>query len=539
MATSTNTAIEALKIITSFFSDNSIIILLIVLLIICRKAVSNFIDRLTSLNFKGVGSELGLEAVAPEDTVSQEKGLHSAIEKPTSEDDEDSDIEDKAKEQDWFAEMRKAFNEGRLDDAEMVFKKYAIDEKDEIKIEKNKAIYFYFRFAKGKDNSAIASLEELAWSSKNEESKFSTLSWLSFCLRDSMQNKKEIKIWEKAAKETSSEKLVTRAIINLSSALNKENEPSKARKLLIERLSTLGDDEQKTGLYQALSRVELSLGNNVISVYCKDKSLEYDPNDREELFNTAYSASDEGVDEISISNYIKLIRIDSDHSTALNNLGVRAQKAELKYKAVENYKKSSNLKNTLAMANQGYLLLDAGFTEEAERIAKSALEIEDPHENIYSLLSAINEKKNEQDSKWKRLSEKSLERQKMIRSYTEQFYLGNANDLEGDWQVSEAITINIKLSKESLNATWLETSAALGGQSSYTIGLKGKVSGSTFSGTYTRKENSDSPPVGFLGLANDKNVSCIGYISDGGNKMNVISSTSNEVFSLSLSRIKA
>lgn len=510
------------------------------LLIICRKAVSNFITRLTSLNFKGGGSELGLEAVAPEDTdSSQEKGLHSAIEKPAPEDDEGSDIEDKAKEQDWFAEMHKAFDEGKLDDAEIAFKKYALDEKDEIKLEKNKAFYFYFRFEKGKDNSAIASLEELAWSSKNEESKFNILMWLSFCLSDSMQNKKEIKIWEKAAKETSSEKLVTRAIVNLSYALNKENEPSKARKLLIDRLSTIVDDEQKTGLYQALSKIELSLGNNVISVYCKDKSLEYDPNDRDELFNTAYSASNEGVDEISISNYIKLIRIDSDNSTALNNLGVRAQEAGLKYKAVENYKKSSNFKNTLAMANQGYLLLDAGFTEDAEKIAKSALEIDNPHENIYSLLSAINEKKNEQDSEWKKLSEKSLERQKMIRSYTEQFYLGNANDLEGDWQVSENITISIKLSKESLSATWQETIATLGGQSSYTVGLKGKVSGSTFSGTYTRKKNSDSPPAGLLGIANDKNVSCIGYISDGGNKMNVISSTSKEVFLLSLSRIKA
>jgi len=434
--------------------------------------------------------------------------------------------------------MHRAFSERRFDDADAIFNEYTVNEKDEIKLVENKALYLYFRFNKAKDNKAIEKLENLACTAKTEESKFSTLIWLSFCLRDSMQYGKEVELWRSVLDEIQSEELKIRTTVNLAYALNKDDKSIEAKKLLVNQLSYAVDDVQKSSLYDALSSIEKTLGNKSLSVYCKDKSLEFDANNRDELFNSAYASSDEDIDEISISNYIKLIQIDSDNSTALNNLGARAQEAGLKIKAVENYKKSSSYNNTLAMANQGYLLLGAGFTDEAEKIAKKALESDDPHKNVHSLIAAIDEKKQEQNAKWDKLREKSLERQKIIRKYTEQYYIGNSESLKGDWLVSNTYPTTITIDKDAINATWSEPVQGLGlVGGSYEAELRGKVSGSTFEGIYTRKKNDNSPNT-LLGLSGNISQSCIGYISEDSNQINLISTKLKDDFSLCFIRVK-
>jgi tetratricopeptide (TPR) repeat protein len=535
MNESPNTMIEALKIITEFLSNSSISIFLLVLLIVCREAISSLISRLTSFSFKNRDSMLGMKAAAPSEGNENIKELLSADEKPSPEEKDSKTDEVDGKERKWFSEMYKALEEENLDDAEKIFKEYALNEKDEVKLEENKASYLYFRFKEGKDNLAIEELEDLARTVKTEDSKFTILTLLSFCLRDSMQYGKEIEVWRSAVKEIESESLKTRAIANLANALNKEDGAIEAKKLIVERLSSAVDDTQKSTLYEALSKIEQSLGNKSISIYCKDKSLEFDVNNRDELFNSAYAASDEDIDEISISNYIKLIRIDDKNSTALNNLGVRAQGAGLKIKAVDNYKKSSDYNNTLAMANQGYLLLEAGFADEADKIAKQALDLDNPHQNVHSLIAAINDKKQEQNEGWDKLREKSLSRQKMIRKYTEQYYLGNSNLLKGDWLIHNTYPTSITIEKDIIKAAWVESAGVLSGGSS-DAELIGKVSGSTFEGTYTRKRN-ESTLLG--GLSGNTNQSCIGYISDDGNEIKIASPKLKDSFTLCLSKPKA
>ncbi|MFT6538560.1 MAG: tetratricopeptide (TPR) repeat protein [Thalassolituus sp.] len=534
MSDTPNTALEIMQIIAGFLSENMVSLLFLVLLIICRDAISNFISRLTSFSFRNGDSEIGMNAVAPINGNDEKVvKLSNADEKPTNQD-EETEKEDKTKEEGWFSEMHTAFENGNLDAAERFFKKYALEENDEVKLEENKAIYLFLKFEKGKDNAAIVELEELARTAKTEESKLNSLTWLSFCLSDSMQYNKEVQIWEKAVDELKSEPLISKAKVYLALAMNKDNNPVQARELLISRLLKVEEENQKANIYEALSKIEESLGNKTISIYCKDKSLEFDPNNRDELFNSAYAASNEDIDDISISNYLRLIRIDRENSTALNNLGVRAQEAGLKIKAIDNYKKSASYENTLAMANQGYLLLDAGFTEEAEEIAKKALESDDTHKNVYRLITAINEKKEEQREKWEKLSEKSLSRQKLIRSYTEQYYLGNPKELEGEWFVKGVTQTKIAVSNHKLEAFWEEPASALGG-SKYSVKLIGSVSGSSFSGQYSKKLIGDRPNT-LLGLAGNTSNTCIGFVSDSGNKITLIASKVNDDFSLFLSR---
>jgi Flp pilus assembly protein TadD len=534
MKESPELAIQALKIITDFLTNNSITIVVIVLLIVCRGAISNLISRLTSLTYKTKGSELGMEAAAPSNDKEYNSDSRTADEKPSF---EDKDTEIEKKEERLFPEMYVAFDEGRFDDAEAAFKKYALDEKDDVKLEENRAFYLYLRFEKAKDNSAIDELEQLSGSAKTEDSKFNTLMWLSFCLRDGMQYHKESELWRAATEHTKSESLKTKSIVNLAYSLNREELYVEAKSLLINRLPIVGEDTQKASLYEALSCVEDSLGNKILSIYCKDKALEFDPNNRDELFNSAYAASDKDIDEISISNYIKLIRIDGDNSTALNNLGVRAQEADLKIKAVDQYKDSSKHNNTLAMANQGYLLLGAGFADEAEKIAREALEKEDAHQNVHSLLAEINERKEKQAKDWDDLSQKAISRQKMIREYTEQFYFGDQEMLKGEWKVRDTYLVTIKIEEALLQAKWVERAGALGG-STYTVEISGKVFGSTFDGKYTRKRN-ESAPTTLLGFDGNTKQECIGYFSLKDNEIKIISKKLKDDFYLCLSPEKA
>ncbi|MFL1452882.1 tetratricopeptide repeat protein [Marinobacter sp. GN3S48] len=539
MNESQSMVLEALKIITDFFSNNSIAIVFLFLLFICRTSISNFISRLTSLTYKNGRSELGMKASAPTEKDKEDRRLRTEDERPSPANEEaETEVEIEKKEAEWMSDMYQAFDEGRIDDAELSFKKYGLNETDEVKLEENKAFYLYLKFEKGQDNSAIEELEQLSRKATTEESKINTLMWLSFCLRDSVQYQKESELWRSALKETKSESLKTTALVNLSHSLVREELFVEAKKLITNRLLTVENDKQKALLYEALSEVEYRLGNKSMSIYCKDKSLEFDVNNRSELFRSAYAASEEDIDEISISNYVKLLKIDKNNSTALNNLGVRAQEAGLKIMAVDQYKESSNHNNTLSMANQGFLLLGAGFADEAEKIAKNALKDDDPHQNVHNLLSEISDRKEKQKNDWEELSQKSLSRQKQIREYTQQYYLGNSKSLEGDWYVNGVYPMTIKIDKSVIEANWIEAVVALDGNVAYTAELSAKVSGSTIEGTYTRKR-SDGRPSSLLGLDSPTNQAFIGHLSNGKNEISLMSKNFKDNFKLSLSRQKS
>lgn len=305
--------------------------------------------------------------------------------------------------------------------------------------------------------------------------------------------------------------------------------------MLTSRLNAISTQEEKSKIFAALSQVEKSLDNNKLSIYCKDKSLEFDPNNRDELFNAAYQASEENVDEISISNYITLLRIDRDNSIALNNLGVRAQEAKLMIKAVEKYKESSSYNNTLSMANQGYQLLNAGFVEEAETIARKAVQMEAPHENVYSLLSRISELQKEQDSKWKDLIDKSIARQKFIRNYTEAYYVGMLNNFDGSWDTGNGNIVSITISDDKLQVSWQESIGALT-KVLYKVEISGKIAKSSFQGRYKKTKESGQEYAGLLGLSSNKDIACIGILSDDGSTICLVAEDYKNDFSMVLKR---
>jgi len=511
-------------------------IIIMTLLITQQKAIANLITRLTKLSYKNGNSELGLEAKSENNENIKEMVLTQSIEPVIEKDEDKKRIEQlETEDADNFNNMMLAFNKGDIDEAKIEFQKYSIQEEDPKKLAENKAIYLYRVFEKGQDNDAIKQLEQLASTVEDEEVKYKVLLWLSFCLNDSSQYADEIKLWENALSLFSVEIIITKSTINLAYSLNRTDKTEEARKLLISRLQVVVSNEEKSKIYRALATIETSLGNAEMSIFCRDKSLEYDPNDRDELFNTAYEAGEKKFTALTLGNYTALLRIDRDNSIALNNLGVQAQEAELKILAVNNYKKSAEHKNTLAMANQGYLLLEAGFIDEAEKIALEAVKMEDTHKNIYSLLTKINNTRNEEESKWSTLILDAQKRQKYIRDYTFAYYIETSNIFVGTWVLPNKNSIEINVINDRLQVNWSETGFGLS-ENKYNFEITAIVNNSSFIGQYKKVLDGKDNSRGLLSLSLDENIKCLGVMSEDGKSVQIVAEDYKNKFSLLLRR---
>jgi hypothetical protein len=72
-----------------------------------------------------------------------------------------------------------------------------------------------------------------------------------------------------------------------------------------------------------------------------------------------------------------------------NNLGASYSHFKINGKAVSAYRKSEDMAETLAMSNLGFMLLHAGFTDEAQAICTKALQVPNFNKNIGLLSVAI------------------------------------------------------------------------------------------------------------------------------------------------------
>ena len=536
MTKETDNYMEIAKITIELLSNNTNYIFTLLVLYTFRKDISSLLSRLTNLRIKQGDSEIGVEAVAP---VSHQTG--NALSLPEELDSEAEEIlEHSSNEQttgndNWFTEIHAALSNGDIDKAKVIFKEYETNESNSDNLIKNKSLYYYLLFTRGNENEALSELDNLIKSIPTEELKFDAMLWLSICYEDSMQVNEDIKLWEQNINNFTDSHHITSATTRLANALHSDGRNFEAKNILLKRLKNITDANDKSSIYNALSPIEKELGNNKLAVYCKDKALELKPNDHDKLFNTAYQASEEHVDELSISNYTLLLKLDNNNQDALNNLGVRAQNADIKSKAVENYKKSGEFKNTLAMANYGYILLDAGFLAEAREIAEKAIQIGDPHENIYSLLSRINETEDEDNKKWDKLVDESLKRQKLLRRFTYAFYEGKSNDYNGGWRNNKNNKVELTIKDKQLDAKWQETTYGLSSEI-IDITVTGEITGSAFRGRYKSVPVNKSTPTTLLGGLNTKNIECIGMFSEDGNTLTVLSEKAVDRLNIELSR---
>jgi tetratricopeptide (TPR) repeat protein len=116
--------------------------------------------------------------------------------------------------------------------------------------------------------------------------------------------------------------------------------------------------------------------------------MELTPDDHDARFALAFKQGEAGNEGLSLLHYLK-IPYGARNGLTWNNVGATYEQLLLPAKAVNAYKQSSEMGETLAMSNLGNRFLNAGFLELAKEQCDKALKISDPHKNIGTLLSTL------------------------------------------------------------------------------------------------------------------------------------------------------
>ncbi len=170
----------------------------------------------------------------------------------------------------------------------------------------------------------------------------------------------------------------------LSKQLEKVNEALE----LLRMISSETPSAEARLLDSILDLAELDK-NQDAEVAILERLVELQPDNHGARFNLAFKHSDQGNDELAVYHY-QIIPEAERPAMVWNNLGAAFEQLKLPVKAVESYKRASEMGVTLAMSNLANKLLNVGFVEEAQaNVDKALTGGGTPHKNIGHVLTAL------------------------------------------------------------------------------------------------------------------------------------------------------
>ncbi len=510
----------------------SILLTIIIVIFILRKPLGEFVKKIKSVEHENKDNKFKIET---ENNTTEHKEIQYVDKDKSLEKNKISVIDEIKSDKDKsveFSSVMQLFKDGSVDSIKESFQVYSENEKDSKQLIKNKYVYLYFLFHDKKHIESVDELEKLMMIQEDEKIKLYGADWLSFAYKDLDRNEDEQKLWENLSKLFTEPLLKTTAIVNWSRSSN-DKDTNTMKKILVNRLNEINTNDEKALLFRELSNIERKLGNDEISVYCRDKSLEYDNLNTSELFDTAYSQKDKKYEFLSISNYKRLLEIEPKNAMALNNMGVNASDNKLNFIAIANYKKAEEEKNTLAIANRANKLIESGFIDEAKEIANAALSLDNVHPNIYDILSRVESIKEKENDKWIEIQFKAEHYQKNIRNYVKSYYVTENNNITGTWIINQNEQfITTTSSSNDLNVSWTKVINNI----DYECSLKGKFENLSFSGIYKVYSAEEKPSLALLSFSQNKTIEVLGYLSDDRKEFYIFAKNEKENFELKINK---
>lgn len=166
------------------------------------------------------------------------------------------------------------------------------------------------------------------------------------------------------------------------------------------------------------------------------------------------------MEDLALLHYDTLLKFKPDHSGALNNAGVHYSLQQMPIRSISSYKKSAELNETLAATNLAYMFLKAGFMEEASQILDKAKQHQNPHANVSKAISAISDRVKEESQTEENIINAAREKQRFILRFTEAYFKKKQDcpDLSGLWRLSDGSEVNIRQTKNTVEANWITDS---------------------------------------------------------------------------------
>jgi len=350
--------------------------------------------------------------------------------------------------------MIEAFREGKIEKAEQLFREQQDSTKDPIEKLYNEAFYSFLRYEFVCDTSALPRLYEL---SKNEKITGYTNWLIGLCQEKASQFDKAAQAYKISAQLATVEGARAQHFVSVAKSLFKAGKQGEAFEELISELQSVSGMGAVATVYEGLASLYELAGDNELQALALEKALELKPNDTNLRFKTAYSYSKEkGFNALSLQHYQTLLEFESDNADALNNLAVQHENLKMPLTAVDYYKKSADLDETLAMANLALRLLNAGFEKEAREIISRAQEKGDVDPNVATAFSSISSRRAEEE----KTTEASLKLARDIQNFQLSFaeaYFKKADcpNLAGKWKFADTVVeVEITQNGNEIEAAW-------------------------------------------------------------------------------------
>jgi tetratricopeptide (TPR) repeat protein len=211
-------------------------------------------------------------------------------------------------------------------------------------------------------------------------------------------------------------------------------------------------------LYKCLASLYKMDGNMEFRALALEKAIENRPNDIELRFSAAYTYSEVEQQHLTVLHYSTLLKFDSNHSAALNNLGVSCEKLNMPINSISSYKKAAKSGNTLAVANLANRYMNVGFAEEANKILSEAMQVEAPHENIGSSFAHLSDIKEKEEKLREETLEVARQRQRYLQAFADAYFSGENENVgfEGSWEFSDDITIEFEKKDDTITTNWVQ-----------------------------------------------------------------------------------
>ncbi len=152
------------------------------------------------------------------------------------------------------------------------------------------------------------------------------------------------------------------------------------------------DDDQRRQFVEELSGIYGEGEKWLYRAAALEVALESEPNNAARQFDAAFAYSQAGREDLALLHYKAALEADSDHRSAINNLGVAYERLGMGMKAVNEYKRATELGESLGKANLGLSFLNAGFRAEAEEILYDAMQDPNAHDSVALHLASIKTK---------------------------------------------------------------------------------------------------------------------------------------------------
>lgn len=377
------------------------------------------------------------------------------------------------------------------------------------------------------------SLEELRELAQHNSSNARILSYYGRALKQYEKPSEAAKQFELAAvAATNSESDETHFLSEASQLYAKGADWSNSRRLLvaIKMRASKNPTLEPIALHTILelSKLTKSVDEGLAAF---ERIVDLKPDDITERFNLAYRYSQSEHPDIALKHYLGIPHSQRNGAT-WNNLGVAYNARDMPARAVDAFRMSEEMGETLAMSNLAGELLEAGFIKEAREICNTALKVDDYHENVVVTLKRLNEIATQEDKLLDDALSQATRKSNFYRDLGSAMIAEDIVSLPSNWQ-SQECELTVSIVDGEFNATG-EFEKNLGALASIflpgvsrgipereKVELSGKIMGRAMIGR-SKRHTVGTPPVRRSLIIDDDSVKVLMIVQHDEQRISVI-----------------